>query len=190
MLLVLLLRQCPGHTLRQGVEDISSELIVELVSLDKRCELSGRQTEVWLLKSTWHVPLRCHYVFSAPQTTNWKQFFNSSTLSRLSCLLFSLLPVMLWVNYPCSNCNLTTVSSASSYRPPPPNLLPLSISHLWLTTSLSLCVCCGSMVTGGLCVREHDQLMRTEPRVTHFPGTDGVLTGCTTNRTPAAVSGV
>lgn len=40
-----------------------------------------------------------------------------------------------------------------------------------------------SIVTKGVCVREHDQLMRNEPWVTHFPGTEGVLTVYTTNQT-------
>lgn len=79
--------------------------------------------------------------------------------------------------------NLTAVSSASShlFSLPSPRSLPLSVSHLSLTTSVSWLVCCGST---GVCVTEHDQLMRTEPGVTYFPGTDGVLTGCTTNQGP------
>lgn len=36
------------------------------------------------------------------------------------------------------------------------------------------------MVTNIMCVREHDQLMGTKPKVIDLPGTDGILTGCTT----------
>lgn len=72
--------------------------------------------------------------------------------------------------------------------PPPPTFaspfnIPFVVNHFCFVARLLWLPYMVSMVTEGKCVRECDQLMRTEPGVTHFPGTRGVPAVCTMNQT-------
>lgn len=76
-----------------------------------------------------------------------------------------------------------SLSSSPSLLASPFNI-PSVVNHFCIAVRLLWLPYMVSMATEGVYVREHDPLMRTEPEVTYFPGTDGVLTVCTINQTP------
>lgn len=98
---------------------------------------------------------------------------------------------MLWVNFLSTNCqpdhSLICFLSPLLSHPLPPSLAsPFNIPSvvlLYRGVSAVASVYGFHGDHGSLRVIEHDQPMKNEPGVTHFPGTDGVLTGCTTNQT-------
>lgn len=89
-------------------------------------------------------------ISSLSENSTLKRFFSPSPCHVISpLLLLSLLPVVLSVNFLRSNCQpdhrLLSFLLPLLFLPPPhPHSLPLSISHLPLTTSVSHRVCCGS----------------------------------------------
>lgn len=147
---------------------------------------TGRGVDVGC-KTTWRVPQPCHYFSSLPLKLRIKNNFHSQILSSPSPFSFSLLPVMPWVNFR-TNCqpdhSLLYFLSPPLPPSPPPLASPFSIPSVVNHFCIVVCLLWLPRMVSMVCVREHDQLMETEPGVTYFPGTDSVLTLCTTNQTP------